>query len=399
MYLPSEALETLDPGVILDRASALVPRLRERAEETERLRRLPESTIKDAAGAGIFSLLLPRSLGGAGGDLRAFVTLIRTLAQGDLSAAWTLGFFTVHGWLMARYPAEVQQELFRGGAQALMAMSANPPGKALPVAGGYEVTGYWGYCSGVMHADWVVVTAIIQGRDQVTLFLLPRADVDVKDTWYMAGMQGTGSNDVQLDGQFVPAHRSVDFDHLFGRNNPGAVLHPEPLYTYDARNLLTFLFPSMAVGAAEAVLDDYRNRLERRRAAFSKNLTGDTVPGQIRYARSVSALRLAQASLERILELTIQANASSSATISDELLALIKLDCVSICQMAWKSVQTGLAGSGSSVFKTTDRTQQVLRDLQVLLSHLTIDEDGMQAKAGEILLGRAAEADPARNFT
>lgn len=396
MNLPSE---TLDSGAILTRARALVPRLRERAAEGERLRRLPDATIKDATAAGIFWLLLPRSVGGAGGDLRDFVTLIRTLAQGDLSSAWTLGFLTAHSWLMARFPADVQQEAFGDGAPALMAFSANPPGKAVPVPGGYEVTGYWGYCSGIMHADWVVITAIIEGRDEVTLFLLHREDIDVQDTWYMAGLQGTGSNDVKLEQRFVPAHRTVDFDDLLGRRNPGAQLHPETLYTYDARSLLSFLFPSMAVGAAESLLEDYRGRLERRRAAFTKTLTGDTVSGQIRYARAVSALRLAQAALDKTVELTVQANASSPETLSVELQAVLKLDCLSICRMAWESVEIILGGSGSSVFKTADRTQHVMRDLHVLLSHMTIDEDGMQAKAGEILLGRATEADPAKNFT
>jgi alkylation response protein AidB-like acyl-CoA dehydrogenase len=398
MDMPSETLESLDADVILGRARALVPRLRERAEETERLRRLPESTVKDAADAGFFSLLLPRSLGGAGGDLKEFAALVRTLARGDLSAAWVLGFLTAHSWLLARFPAEAQHEVFRDGAQGLMAWSANPPGQAVPVEGGYEVTGYWGYCSGVLHADWVVVTGIIEGRDEPTLFLVPRADVDVQDTWYMAGMQGTGSNDVKLAGRFVPSHRSADFDDWVGRKNPGAALHPEHLYSYDARSLLMFLFPSMAVGAAEALLDDYRGRLERRRAAFSKTLAGDTVPGQIRYARSLSALRLAQAALERTLELTVQANENRSENMSDELRSLVKLDCLSVCRMAWESVEVGLAGSGSSVFKTTDPAQRVVRDLHVLLSHMTIDEDGMQAKAGEILLGRATEADPAKNF-
>lgn len=396
--LSSETIEQLSADTIIDRVDALAPTLRARAEEAARLRRLPDATLEDAAKADIFSLLLPRSLGGAEGDLHDFVKYLRALARGDLSSAWVLGFLAAHSWLMARYPAEIQEEVFRDGARGLMAMSANPPGRAVPVDGGYEVTGQWGYCSGVMHADWVIVTAIIEGDDEVNLFLLPREDVEVLDTWYMAGLQATGSNHVKLDGRFVPARRVIGFERLLDRDNPGSSLHPGPLYGYDGRDLLVFLFPSMAVGLAEGVLADYRQRLETRRAAFSAEITGDTVTGQVRYARALSALRVAQATLDHAVELTVQTNASSPDRLSDEFRALIKLDCLSVCRMAAEAVQLAVGGSGSAIFRSADPTQRILHDLQVLMSHMTIDEDGMLSKAGEILLGRATDPDPAKNF-
>jgi 3-hydroxy-9,10-secoandrosta-1,3,5(10)-triene-9,17-dione monooxygenase len=107
---------------------------------------------------------------------------------------------------------------------------------------------------------------------------------------------------------------------------------------------------------------------------------------------------MAQTSLEHCVQLTIDANASSPENMSHELRAILKLDCMSVCRMAWESVQTGLSGSGSSIFKKTDPTQRVVRDLQVLLSHMTIDEDGFLSRAGEILLGRSTDTDPTKDF-
>ncbi|MEF2978092.1 acyl-CoA dehydrogenase family protein [Subtercola sp. YIM 133946] len=398
--LPLEPAAVLNADEILTEAISLVPTLRERGEETERLRRLPDSTIHDAADAGIFSLLVPRQLGGAGAGLQEFVDLLRILARGDLSAAWTLGFLTSHNWMIARFPKNVQDEVFAEGPPSLMAMVAHPVGKAIPVADGFELTGHWRYCSGVMHADWVVVTALIEGDESgaVSMFLLPRSDVDVIDTWYMAGMQGSGSNDVKIDSQFVPAERSIPFDDLFGRKNPGAKLYSEPIYGYDARSVMTFLFPAMAIGAAEGLLEDYRRRLDKRFAAFSKTLAGDTVAAQMRYARATSALRLAQARLDHSVKITIDLNASAADDMSHELRALIKLDCLAVCRMAWESVQLVMGGSGSSVYRSSETTQRVVRDLQVLLSHMTIDEDRFLELSGEILLGRATSDDPTRDF-
>ena len=383
----------------MSRLHDLVPRLRERISETEQLRQLPEETVDDAVEAGVLSLLLPAALGGSAGGLRDFANAVRILAHGDPTAAWTLGFLTEHNWMLARWPSETQEELFATGTPVLMAAVANPPGKATPVEGGFLVSGYWGYCSGVQHASWVQVVAIIEGSTRPSLFLLPREDVDVQDTWYMSGMKGSGSHDVKLDGQFVPANRTVDIDLWHSRRNHGASLYPEPLYAYDARDLLVFVIPALVVGAAEAMLELYRERIEHRRAAFSPTLSADTTAGQTRYAKSLAKLRAAQALLESTIDLTVDVNAASGEELSDETRALIKLDCLSICGLAWESIELGVRGSGSAIYKTRDVTQHFIRDIQMILSHLTIDDDGMTAQAGAILLGRATERDPARNFT
>lgn len=376
---------------ILDNARALAPRLRERIAETEQLRRLPEATLREAAEGGIISLLVPRSLGGAGGGVRDFVELVRTLAHGHLSAAWTLAFLVEHNWMLARYPTEVQNEVFRHGGYALMSGVISPPGKAVATEDGYVVTGNWGYATGIMHSDWVQVFATVEGRGDEILCLLRRADVEVQDTWHMSGMGGTGSNHVKADGVFVPQHRTLDMELWAGRQNPGASLHPEAVYSYALRDILGFLYPSMSVGAAEAMLEGYRDRVDRRRAPFNGGITADTTTGQVRYARSTAALRAAQASLEQALEETVLANEAGTEALAPEVRAGLRLSLMNVLRMAWESIEIGLRGSGTSVFKSDSATQHFVRDMEILLSHQTIDEDTMFSIAGQILLGRSAE--------
>jgi 3-hydroxy-9,10-secoandrosta-1,3,5(10)-triene-9,17-dione monooxygenase len=399
------------PEAILQAARQLAPRLRANAGEAEALRQLPDTTIEEAERGGIFRLLVPHALGGADGSARDFVDLIRILAAGDLASAWTLSFLTCHAWLMARFPAEARAELFADGRAPLVTMSARPPGRAVPVDGGYELTGRWGYCSAVMHADWVAVVGLVDGleeeavdavqglADQASMFVLPRSDVEVLDTWHMAGMQSTGSHDVTTTGAFVPAHRCISIDAWHVRDNLAAASYPGATSTYDTRDLLSFLKPSMAVGAAQGLLDDFRQRIERRNLAFTKTAVADTVPGQMRYARALAALRLAESSLERALSLIEEANAATTDELSHEQRALLKLDQLNTFRMVRECAELVMAGSGSSVFKTDDPMQRTVRDLQMLLSHLTIDEDRFVSKAGEILLGRATDADPTQNFT
>jgi alkylation response protein AidB-like acyl-CoA dehydrogenase len=392
-----EAPAGLAPDAVLEGARALVPRLRERITETEQLRQLPAATMRESIDAEIFSLILPRSLGGAGGGLREYVELMRILAAGDPTAAWVLGFFTTYNWFMARWPAPAQQEIFAGNGPTRVAGVANPPGRAEPAEGGYLVSGCWGYCSGVMHAEWVEVVAVIDGDDSPRKFVLPRAEVDVHDTWRMLGMIGTGSHHVELNRAFVPSQRSFDLASFMSRHNPGSAMYPEALYSYDVRDAAAFMIPAIIFGTAEALLELYRERLDRRRELFSGTPTGDTGYGQLRYARAVAALRAARAVLDNAVTLTIEANAGSAASLSDELRAHLKLDCLTVCRMAWESVELGLGGSGSSLYQSGDITQHFVRDMQVAMSHLTLDHDVMAAKAGEILLGRATGPEPARH--
>jgi alkylation response protein AidB-like acyl-CoA dehydrogenase len=387
----------LEPVVLLERARALVPALRERIAETEQLRRLPEATLQDAADAGILSLLVPRSRGGAAGGLAEYVELLRILASGDPSVAWTLGFFTAHNWLLGRWPAEAQEEFFGNGCPTRMAGVANPPGRAEATAGGYLVTGYWGYCSGVMHADWVQVAAL-DDQKNARLFMLPRDEVEVVDTWHTNGMRGTGSHHVKLDSVFVPEHRSLSSDLWRTRHNPGSALHPEAIYSYDIRDFIVFLIPAVIVGAAEVLLTDYRERLETRREVLTGTLSGDTVTRQVRYANAVAAMRAARAVLDGAVVETMAFNAREAESMSDEMRAQIKLDCLSAVRFAWESIELGVGGSGTAIYKTSDVTQHFIRDTQIAISHLTIDRDVMTAQAALILLGRATDPDPARHF-
>ena len=41
------------------------------------------------------------------------------------------------------------------------------------------------------------------------MFAIPMADVTVIDTWNVAGMVGTGSNDIEVKDVFVPSHRQM----------------------------------------------------------------------------------------------------------------------------------------------------------------------------------------------
>ncbi|MFG2674732.1 acyl-CoA dehydrogenase family protein [Streptomyces sp. NPDC048445] len=380
------------------RARALIPALRDRIATTRELRRLPDETVRDAHDAGLFGLLLPKELGGDEGGPREFVDVVRALAQGDPSAAWTLSFFIAHNWVLARWTAEAQDRVFEADRLPLMAAATFPPGRAERVPGGYRLNGRWGYCSGVMNADWVQLVGAVDEHQPARLFLVPRAEVEVPDTWHMAGLKGTGSHDVVADNLFVPEARTLPDITFLATRHPGTERYSN-LSDYDGRDILTLLMPSLILGAAEGMMRDYRSRLETKRAAYSSELAGDTEAGRLRYARALSRLRAAEAMLHHVVLQITTATANGTQPLGEELRAAIKLDCLTVGRLARESIDAVVRGSGASIFRAGDPAQHILQDVEIMLNHLTIDEDGMTARAAEVLLDRPLPPNTARVFT
>ena len=66
---------------VLDGVRDLLPTLRERADECERLRVVPEASIKELEETGFFTLLQPRRFGGLESDPIDFYTSVRDIAS------------------------------------------------------------------------------------------------------------------------------------------------------------------------------------------------------------------------------------------------------------------------------------------------------------------------------
>ena len=82
----------MTPGSeILERARALRPTIAAFADRVEAERRLPRPLSDALHEAGLFRMLLPRSLGGAELDPVTFVQVMEEVAQADASTAWVLG--------------------------------------------------------------------------------------------------------------------------------------------------------------------------------------------------------------------------------------------------------------------------------------------------------------------
>ena len=110
------------------------------------------------------------------------------------------------------------------------------------VPGGFRLDGRWQWATGIVHADWVIAGAFDRDgeRPRAMFFALPRADVEVEDTWYVDGMAATGSRDVVITDRFVPEERGVDIPDMLNGRGPGGRLHDGPLYRTPMAPILSF---------------------------------------------------------------------------------------------------------------------------------------------------------------
>src|SRR4029078_735953 len=107
---------------------------------------------------------------------------VRRMARGFASSAWTLGFYTLHNWLMALFGEQAQEEAFATRPFLAPAPLA-PTGRGVAVGGVVGLSGQGWWATGVMHGNWVIVGALCGPDDGIypALALLPIDDAAVVD--------------------------------------------------------------------------------------------------------------------------------------------------------------------------------------------------------------------------
>lgn len=381
--------------LLIARAEALVPRLRERAQRCEELRRVPDETMQDLHDAGLFDLVAPPSVGGHGYGMREFGTITRILAQGCASTAWVYSFLVVHNVSLV----QDTQHLLRGKAFAPCALSAGfqatPSGTARKVEGGWLLTGKWPFASGIMNSEYsLLITSEDRGgggEPSLLGLVVDVADVTIHDVWHMSGMKGTGSNTFSCEDLFVPEDRQWT---VFGQEPIHPLDHGEfrPLEGFSMIRMFDVLLAAVAVGSAEACLADYKERLLTRIVGFGLGPQREHREAWVRYGDAVTRTRTARLVWdESHRQVTELADAQQKASV--EQACLLRMASPRICQLAREAIDTMLDGAGSSVNELRSPFQRYKRDVDTLKSHSYLHWDGAAVTAGAALLGVTDEPD------
>lgn len=371
-------------GLITDE---FVAALAQRAEEAETLRRLPDETIADLTATGFTDLLVPAAYGGIQAPFPALLDPVRRMAHGCTSSAWTIGFLTLHNWMLALFGERAQQEAFADRPFLAPAPLA-PTGRGLPADGGIRLTGRWSWATGVMHANWIIVAALCGPDDGLypALALLPATEVTVEDVWHTDGMRATGSNDAVATDVFVPDHRLVKVTDIYAGTAPGAGLHDSATYRWPMVPALALLSAMPALGSAERVTEVFAQRLAERVLAYEGVMQKDKPIAQARLAGAQVRLRAVRGLLADTVG-EIETIVGTGDSVEKPVRAQARLAAAHIVAESRAVIADLMGAGGASIHFLSSPLQRYKRDVDVLSGHVVFDYDTARELAGALSLG------------
>jgi len=124
------------------------------------LRALPGPLVRDLKAAGAFRALIPAAFGGLEAPFDAYLRTVEALAAADASTAWCVNQAAVFATSAAFMTDEAAGAIY-ADPRAAIANGPSPTATAERVDGGYRVSGYWNFSSGIGHATWLAAPARI----------------------------------------------------------------------------------------------------------------------------------------------------------------------------------------------------------------------------------------------
>src|ERR1700688_4165847 len=383
-------------AAMIDRAKALIPQLRDRAARTEELRRLPPETERDLDDAGLFRSVQPKRVGGSEFDYVALVDCADALGQADASVAWNFANLASHHWMLGMFDKRAQDLVWNKNADALIASSfIFPAGRARKVDGGYLLRGSWPFSSGVDSCEWNMLASVVFSEDEADgieyrIFLLNKNDYRIRDTWYATGLRGTGSNDVEVDEAFVAEPMTVAVNDLAGGPTPGSAVNPNALYALPVFSLFPYVLSGVAVGNAQACLDDYVEVARHRASTYNRAKLGDMQSTQIKIAEAsakIDAARLIMRST--CIDAMTDARRGHVPDISEKTRS--RRDGAYSVNLCTEAVSLLFAASGARALFTSAALQRQFRDAHAINSHLAFNFDAAGTNYGRVTLGLPSE--------
>ncbi|MCD9622662.1 hypothetical protein [Rhabdothermincola salaria] len=384
----SDASDVTGRDELLVRLHELVPALAARAGEAETSRRLPEATIDDLRATGVFAALVPRRYGGLGHDVSLVPEIGRVLGAADVSTGWVATFLVMHNWLLAQFPETVCREVFAERAHALAPAALSPSGAAQRVEGGLRVSGRWGWGSGVAHADRILLTAIVEGSaPDLRMVLLSPDEVTVEDVWHTDGLRGTGSNDIVVEGVFVPDDRTVSFFDLVEGRAADRSGHDEPSLRRPLVPILALTAAAPLVGGGFGALDAFTARLRERVLAYSLGERQQDKPAaQIRLAVAEADLRAASLLIDDVSD-RIAGSYGTGGSLDAAERSALRMAAAHAVHLAKDAVRSLADAAGGSAHFLDQPMQRFLRDLTIGSSHAVFDHDRAAETRGRIMAG------------
>jgi 3-hydroxy-9,10-secoandrosta-1,3,5(10)-triene-9,17-dione monooxygenase len=373
---------------LVARARKLAPKLRERAVACERERNIPRESVEEYIDAGLVRTIMPKRWGGYEHDHEVAFNIAIELGKSTCgSSAWSLNYLSDHAGILSHFPEEAQHDVWSRSQDACIATSAAPTGKAAVAPGGYRLDGKWSWCSGLRHSQWIMIGGLVfregEHHPDMRLFLVPVSEVKQLDTWYCAGLRGSGSNSSGLDNVFVPEHRSVSFSTLRDACSPGSKINTNPIYRTPFIAVHTYALLGPALGLARGGYADFTQWTRQRYLTYTQLAIAQHVPVQIAVAEISAQIEAAELLARRCLATARQ----NYAGMTMETRILLRRDFTYAMKTLRAAMDSLIKISGSSGLLDDNPVQRCWRDVHAISSHVVMNWDVPAENFGRMEFG------------
>jgi alkylation response protein AidB-like acyl-CoA dehydrogenase len=375
---------TLSEGDVLAGAGALTAEVEVRAAEIAAQRRLPSDLVATMKRAGIFRMPMPRAWGGPEMTPRAQTEVVEILSVADPSVGWCAMIGSDGGFFGAFLDETAAHDLYPD-LDHVTAGLLQPGGRADRVAGGYRVSGRWGFGSGCTHADVILGGCLVfengapvmteRGLPEWRVAMAPAANWQVLDTWHTTGLAGSGSNDYTATDLFVPE------EHTFSLFAPAR--RKEPLYGFNG-----MFFANMhgvPLGLGRRAIDTVLRLAAEKRTVPDLVLLKDVPRVRAAVARAEMLLGAARAYTYETLD-AVWEQLQTRGRLTRELRMALGLSRILAFRTARDVAQQMVDTAGTSAIYTSSPLDRLLRDAITINQHV-VAQDRLLEMLGGMAVG------------
>ncbi len=379
-------------------ASELRPLLARNAAQADRDRRLPEENVEAIEAANLFKVMTPRRWGGYGVSVATSLSAHVELAKGCASSSWVTMIIGGVMWAASLLPDCGQEEIFRDPAGSRCCGVISPTLVARRVDGGMRVSGKSGFASGCWHSFWALLGFVVEDGahnivDQAIGFA-PISQIEIEDTWFVAGMRGTGSNTLVAKDLFIPDHRILPLMPAMNGDYPHRRYSGEPSDRWAFAPFLPLLLLGPVVGTAKALLEEVVAGTNKRGITFT-TYARQADAAIVQHQVAESALKIDSAWLHAMRAANDMDEAAASGKQMDYLTrARIRGESGYAAKLVREAVDMLVSVGGASSFAETSPIQRLWRDANVATRHAMLATGPDLEMYGRALLGVKGNVTP-----
>jgi alkylation response protein AidB-like acyl-CoA dehydrogenase len=386
-----------DSAELVNRVRKLQPLIAGHAAQGEADRRVVEESITALTDAGIFRIAQPRRYGGYQTSMRTMLDVSSAVAEADGGTSWVVTLCNGCAWLAALFPEQAQDEVWAASPGAKVSGVLAPTAESVKVDGGFRVTGQWFWNSGSWHADWAVLGLPIVDADgqpvDQGLALVPRADLDLQETWFVAGMKSTGSNCLIARDVFVPEHRIMSVPPAI--EGGYATEHAdEELYRSAFVPLLSLILAGPQLGLGRRALEIVTEKAATKPISYTFYTTqADSVAFQLQLAEAAMMIDTAHLHAYRAAD-DLDSAAADGRRLDVLARARVRADNARVLECITRAIDILLYAHGAGSFAEANPLQRIWRDSAVGARHAVTLPAVAYEVYGKALLGRDDQPTP-----